>query len=155
MVLLLVLGVLLFGRKLPELGRSVGKTFVEFKKGVKGLEDEVESASANSSNRPHWPNQNRFVHRNGSRPPLRSSTIPQRMPPYDHPDHSPQSLIFLKLTKREMENPNLPLLFFALLPLYLLHPRTRAFNSAVECYPHTVEVTGSNPVTPISHYVAV
>lgn len=43
-LLLLVLGVLLFGRKLPELGRSVGKTFVEFKKGVKGLEDEVESA---------------------------------------------------------------------------------------------------------------
>ncbi len=45
-MLLLVLGVLLFGRKLPELGRSVGKTFVEFKKGVKGLEDEVESAGA-------------------------------------------------------------------------------------------------------------
>jgi sec-independent protein translocase protein TatA len=43
-LLILVLGVLLFGRKLPELGRSVGKTFVEFKKGVKGLEDEVESA---------------------------------------------------------------------------------------------------------------
>ena len=47
-LLLLVLGVLLFGRKLPELGRSVGKTFVEFKKGVKGLEDEVESAGGNS-----------------------------------------------------------------------------------------------------------
>jgi sec-independent protein translocase protein TatA len=45
-LLLLVLGVLLFGRKLPELGRSVGKTFVEFKKGVKGLEDEVESAGS-------------------------------------------------------------------------------------------------------------
>ncbi len=43
-IVLLVLGVLLFGRKLPELGRSVGKTFVEFKKGMKGLEDEVESA---------------------------------------------------------------------------------------------------------------
>ncbi len=44
-LILLVLGVLLFGRKLPELGRSVGKTFVEFKKGMKGLEDEVESAA--------------------------------------------------------------------------------------------------------------
>src|SRR5262245_31779585 len=48
-LLLLVLGVLLFGRKLPELGRSVGKTFVEFKKGVKGLEDEVESAGGNAA----------------------------------------------------------------------------------------------------------
>ena len=45
-LLLVVLGVLLFGRKLPELGRSVGKTFVEFKKGVKGLEDEVEASGS-------------------------------------------------------------------------------------------------------------
>lgn len=40
-LLLLVLGVLLFGRKLPDIGRSFGKTIVEFKKGVKGIEDEV------------------------------------------------------------------------------------------------------------------
>ena len=40
-LLLLVLGVLLFGRKLPEIGRSLGKTMVEFKKGMKGIEDEV------------------------------------------------------------------------------------------------------------------
>ncbi len=39
-MLLLVLGVLLFGRNLPSLGRSLGKTVTEFKKGVKGLEDE-------------------------------------------------------------------------------------------------------------------
>ncbi|MGL4419610.1 MAG: twin-arginine translocase TatA/TatE family subunit [Gemmataceae bacterium] len=41
MLVLLVIGVLLFGRKLPDIGRSLGKTVVEFKKGVKGLEDEV------------------------------------------------------------------------------------------------------------------
>ncbi len=40
-LLLLLLGVLLFGRKLPDIGRSLGKTVVEFKKGVKGLEEEV------------------------------------------------------------------------------------------------------------------
>lgn len=34
-----VLAVLLFGRKLPEMGRYVGKSIVEFKKGMKGLED--------------------------------------------------------------------------------------------------------------------
>ena len=27
-------------------------------------------------------------------------------------------------------------------------PQTWALNSAVECHPHTVEVTGSNPVAP-------
>ena len=39
-MLLLVLGVLLFGRNLPQLGRSLGKTVTEFKRGVKGLEDD-------------------------------------------------------------------------------------------------------------------
>ena len=44
-LLLLVLGVLLFGRKLPEVGRSLGKTMVEFKKGMKGIEDEVSESA--------------------------------------------------------------------------------------------------------------
>jgi sec-independent protein translocase protein TatA len=44
-LMLLVLGVLLFGRKLPDIGRSLGKTMVEFKKGMKGIEDEVSEPS--------------------------------------------------------------------------------------------------------------
>jgi sec-independent protein translocase protein TatA len=42
MIVIAVIGVLLFGRKLPEVGRYLGKGIVEFKKGVKGLEDEAE-----------------------------------------------------------------------------------------------------------------
>lgn len=42
MIILLIIGVLLFGRKLPEVGRYLGKGIVEFKKGIKGLEDDVE-----------------------------------------------------------------------------------------------------------------
>jgi sec-independent protein translocase protein TatA len=42
MIALLVIGVLLFGRRLPEVGRYLGKGIIEFKKGIKGLEDEVE-----------------------------------------------------------------------------------------------------------------
>jgi sec-independent protein translocase protein TatA len=38
---ILLLGVLLFGRKLPDIGRSIGKTVVEFKKGMKGVEDDL------------------------------------------------------------------------------------------------------------------
>ncbi|HVK09829.1 MAG TPA: twin-arginine translocase TatA/TatE family subunit [Gemmataceae bacterium] len=45
-MLLLVLGVLLFGRNLPGLGRSLGKTVTEFKRGVKGLEDDMEPSAA-------------------------------------------------------------------------------------------------------------
>jgi sec-independent protein translocase protein TatA len=44
-IILIVLGVLLFGRKLPEVGRSLGKGIVEVKKGLKGLEDEVDGSS--------------------------------------------------------------------------------------------------------------
>jgi sec-independent protein translocase protein TatA len=41
-LIILVIGVLLFGRRLPEVGRYLGKGITEFKKGVKGLEDEMD-----------------------------------------------------------------------------------------------------------------
>ncbi len=40
-IVILVIALLLFGRRLPEVGRSLGKGIVEFKKGVKGIEDEI------------------------------------------------------------------------------------------------------------------
>jgi sec-independent protein translocase protein TatA len=43
MLILLVIGVLLFGRKLPDVGRSLGKGIVEFKKGLRGLEDDIDT----------------------------------------------------------------------------------------------------------------
>ena len=55
LLMILVLGVLLFGRKLPEVGRSLGKTFVEFKKGVKGMEEEVETGMGHSSSQAALP----------------------------------------------------------------------------------------------------
>ena len=48
-MLLLVLGVLLFGRNLPALGRSLGKTVTEFKRGVKGLEDDMEPTAGGAT----------------------------------------------------------------------------------------------------------
>jgi sec-independent protein translocase protein TatA len=36
------LGLLIFGKRLPEVGRSLGKGIVEFKKGLKGIDEEVE-----------------------------------------------------------------------------------------------------------------
>ena len=38
-------GILLFGKRLPEMGRHLGKTIIEFKRGMKGLEDEVDGGS--------------------------------------------------------------------------------------------------------------
>src|SRR5438128_3165307 len=45
-LLVVGIGVLLFGKRLPEVGRSLGKGIVEFKKGLKGLEDEVDTTAA-------------------------------------------------------------------------------------------------------------
>jgi sec-independent protein translocase protein TatA len=52
MIVLLLLGVLLFGRKLPDIGRSLGKTVTEFKKGWSGLEDEVNSGASKAAIEP-------------------------------------------------------------------------------------------------------
>jgi sec-independent protein translocase protein TatA len=58
-IVLLVLGLLIFGRRLPEIGRSVGRSIVEFKKGIKGIEEEIENESGNA-------------------PPSRSSQLPNQ-----------------------------------------------------------------------------
>ena len=48
---ILILGLLIFGRRLPEVGRSVGKSIVEFKKGIKGIEDEIDDESNRNQKR--------------------------------------------------------------------------------------------------------
>ncbi len=50
MEMLVVMGVavLLFGKRLPEVGRSLGKGIVEFKKGLRGIEDEFDISSPTS-----------------------------------------------------------------------------------------------------------
>ena len=47
-IVILIVGLLIFGRRLPEVGRSLGRSIVEFKKGIKGIEDEIEDASSDS-----------------------------------------------------------------------------------------------------------
>jgi sec-independent protein translocase protein TatA len=40
-----VIAVLLFGSKLPEVGRSLGKSLSEFRKGMRGIEEEFHRAT--------------------------------------------------------------------------------------------------------------
>ena len=49
MLIILAIAVLLFGKRLPEVGRSLGKGIVEFKKGINGIEDEIQSSTTSSS----------------------------------------------------------------------------------------------------------
>ena len=44
-----IIAVLLFGKRLPSVARSMGQSFTEFKKGIHGIEDEVRSAGSKST----------------------------------------------------------------------------------------------------------
>jgi sec-independent protein translocase protein TatA len=54
LLILGVIAVLLYGERLPEVARSVGKGFMEFKKGVRNIQDDLEGAinSATSTDAP-------------------------------------------------------------------------------------------------------
>ena len=52
-MLILAFGLLLFGKRLPEVGRSLGKGIVEFKKGLKGVEDEIDEAADDRARMTH------------------------------------------------------------------------------------------------------
>ena len=47
--IVLIIGVLLFGKRLPDMGRYLGKSITEFKKGMKGLEDDVDITTPHSA----------------------------------------------------------------------------------------------------------
>jgi len=49
MLILGIVAVLLFGSRLPEVGRSLGKSLMEFKKGLRGIEDELRSISSSTA----------------------------------------------------------------------------------------------------------
>jgi sec-independent protein translocase protein TatA len=44
-ILIALLALLFFGRRLPEMGRSLGKGIIEFKKGLAGIEEDVDQAT--------------------------------------------------------------------------------------------------------------
>jgi sec-independent protein translocase protein TatA len=48
------LGLLFFGKRLPDVGRSLGKGIVEFKKGLKGIEDDIDTASSQPTPPPQY-----------------------------------------------------------------------------------------------------
>jgi len=65
MLIILLLAVLLFGKRLPEVARSIGKSLAEFQRGVQSIQQELQAtlreeaeatSSASSSSGPGRPN---------------------------------------------------------------------------------------------------
>ena len=45
LVVIAVVAVLIFGRRLPDVGRSLGEGLLEFKKGLRGVKDDVQETA--------------------------------------------------------------------------------------------------------------
>lgn len=80
MAIIGIIALLLFGKRLPEVARSMGKGLVEFKKGIAGVEDEVNrsvysSEPSASSSRPLPPEEREEV----------------TAPKFEPPESAPQS----------------------------------------------------------------
>ena len=43
LLIVCIVALLLFGPRLPQVGRSLGRSVVEFKKGLTGMKDEIEA----------------------------------------------------------------------------------------------------------------
>lgn len=69
-VIILVVGLLIFGRRLPEIGRSVGRSIVEFKKGLKDVTSDTDEAAERES---------RAERERKESPALKSANDPRRV----------------------------------------------------------------------------
>ena len=47
---ILVIALLLFGKKLPEVSRAMGKSITEFKKGLNNINDDINKVGTNDDN---------------------------------------------------------------------------------------------------------
>jgi len=93
MIVVMGVAVLLFGSRLPEVGRSLGKGLIEFKKGLRGIEEGLDltslgntsSAHSSSSRYDDHVRSSGCDHVQPSAPKFQPSSVPQMeyQPPQD------------------------------------------------------------------------
>ena len=94
MIVVMGVAVLLFGSRLPEVGRSLGKGLIEFKKGLRGIEVGLDLTSLGNPSTSHGTSSSRYdehARSSGSEyvepsaPKFQPSSVPQMeyQPPQD------------------------------------------------------------------------
>ncbi len=80
MIIVGIIALLLFGKRLPEVARSLGKGIVEFKKGMNGIEDDIRTGGSS----------NYSASATTSRPAVESDEQNWKAPRFDPPTSEPK-----------------------------------------------------------------
>lgn len=80
MIVVMGVAVLLFGKRLPEVGRSLGKGIIEFKKGLRGIEDDFDISATSSAHVPARRSEDRPRTEDSS-----AASVPKFEPPTSAP----------------------------------------------------------------------
>jgi sec-independent protein translocase protein TatA len=79
MIIVMGIAVLLFGKRLPEVGRSLGKGIVEFKKGLNEVSSGLDDAAISSYSSPYQSAPKTYE------PPQSEATSPEAAPKFEVP----------------------------------------------------------------------
>ena len=77
MIIVMGIAVLLFGKRLPEVGRSLGKGIVEFKKGLNGVADDLDISGTGGHSSSSYGSSWRSESRPSGEPAYSESAVPK------------------------------------------------------------------------------
>lgn len=83
MIVLGLLGVLIFGKRLPEVGKSLGKGIVEFKKGLSGIDTDLDDSASGTAGK-------QLDSTHAAPPPAATSTAAEPQPAEVHAETKPE-----------------------------------------------------------------
>jgi sec-independent protein translocase protein TatA len=89
MIVVMGVAVLLFGKRLPEVGRSLGKGIIEFKKGLRGIEDEFDFSSSGSGTSRGTGTPSRRTEDRAHTTPGSSDYVESSVPKFEPPTTAP------------------------------------------------------------------